>query len=285
MENFVIAGIENRSAALQWHFRRSFRHCSNPPLLALGGITEVAVTPIERALIYCAIEVPDGNMDMQSQCWARVGSRKDKLPELTNVKFGFKRYSQIESSTRQPTRLATKCGNALIDSLFYRPPCEYPEPEERVTNEQTSGTTQAYSLRGNKVFLDANQVLEWVTEFASTGLRTLVMAARLLTPEEWVRLRGNLEEARGRLEGRESALTAAYAAVEARLSVVGCTGVEDKLQDGVPETIMALRLAGIQVWILHHPTYSSMHHSVELFNNIFLLNYWNGFRLEIVPLA
>ena len=28
------------------------------------------------------------------------------------------------------------------------------------------------------------------------------------------------------------------------------SGIEDKLQDGVPETIAALRAAGINVWIL-----------------------------------
>ena len=31
---------------------------------------------------------------------------------------------------------------------------------------------------------------------------------------------------------------------------VGATGIEDKLQEGVPETIAALRQAGINVWVL-----------------------------------
>lgn len=30
----------------------------------------------------------------------------------------------------------------------------------------------------------------------------------------------------------------------------GATGIEDRLQDGVPETIQALRKAGIVVWVL-----------------------------------
>lgn len=30
----------------------------------------------------------------------------------------------------------------------------------------------------------------------------------------------------------------------------GATGVEDRLQESVPDTIMALREAGIQVWVL-----------------------------------
>ena len=31
---------------------------------------------------------------------------------------------------------------------------------------------------------------------------------------------------------------------------VGATGIEDRLQDGVPETISSLRKAGIKVWVL-----------------------------------
>ena len=30
----------------------------------------------------------------------------------------------------------------------------------------------------------------------------------------------------------------------------GCTGIEDRLQEGVPETLCALREAGIVVWVL-----------------------------------
>lgn len=33
-------------------------------------------------------------------------------------------------------------------------------------------------------------------------------------------------------------------------SLPGATGIEDRLQDGVPETIAALRKAGLQIWVL-----------------------------------
>lgn len=32
--------------------------------------------------------------------------------------------------------------------------------------------------------------------------------------------------------------------------ISGATGIEDRLQDGVPETIEGLRMAGIKVWVL-----------------------------------
>lgn len=38
--------------------------------------------------------------------------------------------------------------------------------------------------------------------------------------------------------------------IETDLELLGATGIEDKLQEGVPETISSLRAAGIVVWVL-----------------------------------
>ena len=46
---------------------------------------------------------------------------------------------------------------------------------------------------------------------------------------------------------REERLQEAYDVIERELELLGATGVEDRLQDGVPDTINALREAGIQV--------------------------------------
>lgn len=97
------------------------------------------------------------------------------------------------------------------------------------------------------VSLSHDFVLERVNDFASAGLRTLVMGARLLSANEWTKLKIDLDGARGRVHDRETAIIEAFSAVESNLMLVGCTGVEDKLQDGVPETITALRQSGIQV--------------------------------------
>ena len=41
-----------------------------------------------------------------------------------------------------------------------------------------------------------------------------------------------------------------FLGLEERLTLLGATGVEDKLQDGVGETLAALSEAGIGVWVL-----------------------------------
>lgn len=34
------------------------------------------------------------------------------------------------------------------------------------------------------------------------------------------------------------------------MTLVGVTAIEDKLQDGVPQTIANLQMAGIKIWVL-----------------------------------
>uniref|UniRef100_A0A3Q2ZSE6 Phospholipid-transporting ATPase n=1 Tax=Kryptolebias marmoratus TaxID=37003 RepID=A0A3Q2ZSE6_KRYMA len=89
-----------------------------------------------------------------------------------------------------------------------------------------------------------------VDEFALKGLRTLVVACRHFTPEEYIDVDKRLTAARTALQQREEKLQEAFSYIERDLQLLGATGVEDKLQDKVQETIEALRLAGIKVWVL-----------------------------------
>jgi len=45
-------------------------------------------------------------------------------------------------------------------------------------------------------------------------------------------------------------LEAVYDEIEKNLFLLGATGIEDKLQIGVPDTIADLMKAGIRIWIL-----------------------------------
>ena len=52
------------------------------------------------------------------------------------------------------------------------------------------------------------------------------------------------------IENREEQLEKCYEMIETNLKILGATGIEDKLQDGVPETIDLLKKGGIKVWVL-----------------------------------
>ncbi|XP_050618242.1 phospholipid-transporting ATPase FetA-like [Macaca thibetana thibetana] len=91
---------------------------------------------------------------------------------------------------------------------------------------------------------------EHLDDYASEGLRTLMVAYRELDEaffQDWSK-RHN--EACLSLENRESRLSSIYEEVEKDLMLLGVTAIEDKLQDGVPETIIILNKAKIRLWVL-----------------------------------
>uniref|UniRef100_A0A8C0JI47 Phospholipid-transporting ATPase n=1 Tax=Canis lupus dingo TaxID=286419 RepID=A0A8C0JI47_CANLU len=89
-----------------------------------------------------------------------------------------------------------------------------------------------------------------VDEFALKGLRTLCMAYKQLTSKEYEEIDRRLFEARTALQQREEKLADVFQFIEKDLILLGATAVEDRLQDRVRETIEALRMAGIKVWVL-----------------------------------
>ncbi|KAK7340060.1 hypothetical protein VNO77_20752 [Canavalia gladiata] len=89
-----------------------------------------------------------------------------------------------------------------------------------------------------------------LTEYSSEGLRTLVVASRDLSDAELEEWQSSYEEASTSLTDRSAKLRQTAALIECNLKLLGATGIEDKLQEGVPEAIESLRQAGIKVWVL-----------------------------------
>ena len=52
------------------------------------------------------------------------------------------------------------------------------------------------------------------------------------------------------IENREAKCDAIADLIERDLILIGATAIEDKLQDGVPESIALLAKAGIKLWVL-----------------------------------
>ena len=89
-----------------------------------------------------------------------------------------------------------------------------------------------------------------VDAYARNGLRTLAFAKRDLTYDEAYSYREKIENAEQDLTNADRQLQLAYADIEQELEFLGITAIEDRLQDGVPETIQSLRAAGLAVWVL-----------------------------------
>lgn len=87
-------------------------------------------------------------------------------------------------------------------------------------------------------------------DFANGGLRTLCIAYRYLSEEEYARWSVMYDAAAAAVKDREEAIEAANEEIEHSLYIIGATALEDKLQEGVPEAIETLHNAGIKLWIL-----------------------------------
>jgi phospholipid-translocating ATPase len=86
--------------------------------------------------------------------------------------------------------------------------------------------------------------------FANGGLRTLCIAYRWLSEEEYLNWSRTYEEAINATKNRDEEIEKANELIEHSLYVLGATALEDKLQEGVPEAIETLHQAGIKLWIL-----------------------------------
>ncbi|KAI0635354.1 phospholipid-translocating P-type ATPase [Trametes polyzona] len=86
--------------------------------------------------------------------------------------------------------------------------------------------------------------------FANGGLRTLCIAYRYLTEQEYMEWVGKYEAATNAINDRDEEIDKANELVEHSLTILGATALEDKLQEGVPEAIETLHKAGIKLWIL-----------------------------------
>ncbi|XP_053423350.1 phospholipid-transporting ATPase VB isoform X2 [Nycticebus coucang] len=86
--------------------------------------------------------------------------------------------------------------------------------------------------------------------YARDGLRTLCIAKKVISEEDFRRWASFRHEAEASLENRDELLMETAQHLENQLTLLGATGIEDRLQEGVPDTIAALREAGIQVWVL-----------------------------------
>ncbi|KAH8300651.1 hypothetical protein KR018_001323 [Drosophila ironensis] len=95
-----------------------------------------------------------------------------------------------------------------------------------------------------------DKTLRHLEEFASQGLRTLCLAVADIRPDVYVEWRQTFHKASTALQNRESKLEDAANLIEINLRLLGATAIEDRLQDGVPETIASLLDAGIFLWVL-----------------------------------
>lgn len=88
-------------------------------------------------------------------------------------------------------------------------------------------------------------------DFAKEGLRTLVIAQKELDPSYYSNWVARYKEALSSIDdSREEFISELEDEIEQGLYLLGGTAIEDRLQDGVPDSIALLGQAGIKLWVL-----------------------------------
>lgn len=93
-------------------------------------------------------------------------------------------------------------------------------------------------------------LLDECESLAREGLRTLVLSQRSISASEYKAWKEKYDEATTSLQDRDAKTRAAIEILEKNMDLLGITGVEDKLQEEVCQTLETLRNAGVQVWML-----------------------------------
>lgn len=91
---------------------------------------------------------------------------------------------------------------------------------------------------------------EYCENLASSGLRTLVISQKYVSEEFYQEWAIKYEQANLSMEDREKKVRKVVEELEENMEFLCVTGVEDKLQYEVSDTIESLRNAGIQIWML-----------------------------------
>ena len=104
-------------------------------------------------------------------------------------------------------------------------------------------------LHNDNPIVDAT--LQHLEEYASEGLRTLCLSMKEIPEAEFQDWYQVFEKANTTVSGnRQEELDKAAELIEKDFYLLGATAIEDRLQDGVPDTIHTLQQAGIKVWVL-----------------------------------
>lgn len=214
-----------------------------------------------QILALCHTAIPDGNPDNPHTMHYRAESPDEAALVVAAKQFGFFFCKRTPTAlyvreTPSPTAAPVEQVYQLLNVL------EFTSARKRmsVIVRFPDGRLLLLSKGADSVMLqrvDRNksgfvkETKKDLKEFGQVGLRTLVVAYKELSEDEYQRWQSKYAEVQATL-GRDRELRTEEVAeeIEHGLTVVGGTGVEDKLQDGVPETIDRLARAGINIWVL-----------------------------------
>lgn len=132
--------------------------------------------------------------------------------------------------------------------------CDFPPSSTQVGVPSADNTDMNQYIGGVDLIQSEEYVLEKtlqaIDEFSTEGLRTLLYGYKWVDEAEYARWEERYHAAKTSLTDRKAKIDSVGAEIENDLSLLGTTAIEDKLQEGVAESIEKIRRAGIKMWML-----------------------------------
>ncbi|XP_043203202.1 probable phospholipid-transporting ATPase IIB isoform X3 [Amphibalanus amphitrite] len=123
-----------------------------------------------------------------------------------------------------------------------------------IVRETASGEIRLYMKGADTVMSSIVLYNDWLEEecdnLAREGLRTLVVASKRLSQEQYTEFEQRYNAAKLSVTDRAAKVSAVVESLEREMELLCLTGVEDRLQDHVRPTLELLRNAGIKTWML-----------------------------------
>ena len=185
------------------------------------------------------------------------GFQASSPDEIALVKFAEE--IKIELSKRTQTQIQIINGNNQEENYEILANFPFSSETKRMGILLKNIETQRiiFYLKGAEVVMEEKVqensrafLRETCENLASTGLRTLVISQKYVSLPEYETWVKKYELAKTEMEEREKKIQKVIDALESNMEFLCVTGVEDKLQVDVTDSIESLRNAGIQIWML-----------------------------------
>ncbi|XP_054394580.2 phospholipid-transporting ATPase IK isoform X2 [Pongo abelii] len=213
-----------------------------------------AVREFWRLLAIChTVMVRDSHRECPDQLLYQAASPDEGALVTAARNFGY-----VFLSRTQDTITIVELGEERVYQVLAIMDFNSTRKRMSVLVRKPEGTICLYTKGADTVIferLHKRGATEFATEealaaFAQETLRTLCLAYREVAEDIYEDWQQRHQEASLLLQNRAQALQQVYNEMEQNLKLLGATAIEDRLQDGVPETIKCLKKSNIKIWVL-----------------------------------
>jgi phospholipid-transporting ATPase len=205
-------------------------------------------------LATCHTVIPERNDEKPTEIRYQAASPDEGALVEGASQLGFK------FTTRRPKSVSVNVEGEGEQEFEVLNICEFNSTRKRMSTilRCPDGKIRIYCKGADTVILErlgkGNPFVEATTlhleDYATDGLRTLCLAMREIPEDEYRQWSAIYDKAATTINNRAVELDKAAELIERDFFLLGATAIEDRLQDGVPETIHTLQTAGIKVWVL-----------------------------------